>query len=334
MTFVVPTWTGARRLLLPLAAAIGVTLGSAYGQLDAVAVPPWSDPTGYAEDCLAVGAFVGEGPAATVGPLFLQASEVMGPFTVRRSFDQTIPETFAASAAADDERHGLRSFVSWKPPGDDRAGVVAGRYDAAIVRWARSVPPGVWGTSFHEPENDMTAAEFVAYHRHVYGLVKEANPTIRWGPVYMAYWWDPGEPSHYVGDPAAWWPGEEYADFVGLDWYGPRGEPMTGSASFRHWYAVMEPTDLPLYVVEYGQYAVDGQGPPDPAGLRARSAAIRADAAWIAAHPRIRMWVYWQATGAQGDWRIRDEEGRQAWRSVADSGCSPATAAAAVAPPG
>src|SRR3712207_7728596 len=44
--------------------------------------------------------------------------------------------------------------------------------------------------------------------RHLYQVVKEANPTIQWGPVYMAYWWDPQQPGHWIGNPEDWWPGE------------------------------------------------------------------------------------------------------------------------------
>jgi hypothetical protein len=154
-------------------------------------------------------------------------------------------------------------------------------------------------------------------------VVKQANPAIHWGPVYMAYWWDPASPGHYIGNPAAWWPGTAYADFVGLDWYGPDPEPMTTSGSFRHWYEAMEPTGLPLFITEYGQYAVADGEQRDPAKERARARAIRADAAWIAEHPRIRMWMYWQAVGAQGDWRLHDEASQRAWQEVAESGCRP-----------
>lgn len=302
-----------------------MTLGAGVTQLPlAGEVGPWSDPDGYAVDCLAVGATV-NGPGRVDGPglqMFGEAQDAMGPLTIRRSFDSGLPESFATSGAAGDRPAGLRSFVSWKPPGGDHRGAAAGAYDEQIAAWARSVPAdGVWATSYHEPENDMSAAEFVALQRHLYTVVKAANPGIRWGPVYMAYWWDPTEPSHWVGDPAAWWPGEEYADFAGLDWYGPDPTPMTTSTTFRTWYEAMEPTGLPLYVVEYGQYALREDERPRPAKLRARAAAIAQDAAWIAEHPRIRMWLYWQGTGDQGDWRLHDEAGREAWREVAATGC-------------
>jgi hypothetical protein len=276
--------------------------------------------SGYAVDCLAVGAAVAGGETDVAR--FQRTSDQMGPLTIRRSFDPTLPRTFAQSAAAGDQAAGLHSFVSWKPPHGDHAGAAAGKYDAQITAWARSVPrTGVFATAWHEPENDMTADEYVAFERHVYSVVKAANPTIRFGPVYMAYRWDPSESAHYVGDPAAWWPGDGYADFTGIDWYGPEPTPMTQSASFRNWYRTMAPTGVPLYVTEYGQGVQKaGQG-ADPAEDDARVAAMRADATWIAGHPKIRMWMYWQATGAQGDWRLKDAASQQEWRSIAETGC-------------
>ncbi|MCW2698974.1 MAG: hypothetical protein JWQ45_509 [Blastococcus sp.] len=312
--------TPRRGALVAMLAAVAMTLGSTQAEFTT------SGPSGYASQCLAVGAAV-NAPERTDGgdlPLFRKAVAALGPLTVRRSFDSELPHTFAASAAAGDREAGVRSFVSWKPPKGDHRGVAEGAYDRQISAWAKSVPrTGVYATSFHEPEDNMTGREFVAFQRHLYTVVKAANPTILWGPVYMAYWWDPKAPAHFVGNPADWWPGAAYADFAGLDWYSPDPEPMTASGSFHFWYRSMAPTGVPLLITEYGQYAVAPGERRQPAKEQARAAAIRADAAWIAGHPRIRMWLYWQAVGAQGDWRLRDEASQQAWRQVAEAGCRP-----------
>ena len=318
------TW---RRRWLPLtvivAAAVG--FGSAYaGHSGAPEEPPFVRTPLPTSTCLAVGATANAPGAPAGGPLapFEEANSQLGPLTVRRSFSSSLPRSFAESSAAADPGAGLHSFVSWKPPRGDFRGAARGKYDTLVTAWAKSVPTtGVYATSFHEPENNMGPAAFVALQRHLYVVVKEANPSIRWGPVYMAYWWDPTNPSHYVGDAAAWWPGNGFADFSALDWYGPDPTPMTQSASFLNWYARMLPTGLPLYITEYGQYAVPPGTPRDPAKDRERVAAIRTDAAWIAAHPRIRMWLYWQGLGAQGDWRLDDRGSQRAWRAIADEGC-------------
>jgi hypothetical protein len=311
---------GRRGAVVAILAALAMTLGSTQAQLSR------SGPPAAAATCVAVGATVnsqesGDGDKL---PLFTKAVRALGPLTVRRSFDSGLPRTFAASAAAGDEEAGLRSFVSWKPPRGDHRGAAAGRYDEQITAWAESVPrTGVYATSFHEPENNMSAGEFVAFQRHVYTVVKAANPTIRWGPIYMAYWWDPEETGHFVGNPEDWWPGDGFADFAALDWYAADPEPMTTSNSFRFWYQTMVPTGLPLLITEYGQYAVAPGERREPEKEQARAAAIREDAVWIADHPRIGMWLYWQGVGVQGDWRLRDETSRQAWRDVAAAGCRP-----------
>jgi hypothetical protein len=308
-----PRFAGWRRLVPMTAAVLLCSVGMSAC---------WADEERYAVDCLAVGAHVDLLGRADPLETFRKADERMGPLTMRRSFDPRLPVSFRQSEAANDASAGLRSFVSWKPPGGDHAGAARGEYDRQVAAWARSVPrTGVYATAFHEPENDMTAAEFVALQRHLYTVVKEANETIRWGPVYMAYWWNPAEPDHYVGDPEAWWPGEQYADFVGLDWYGADPRPMTSSPSFLHWYEVMLDTGKPMVVPEYGQYVLPAGERPDPDLQRARAEAIRADAQWIADHPRIRIWLYWQDTGHQGDWAMTDELSQHAWSAVAQTGC-------------
>lgn len=315
-----PRWRfpGARAGLVAVVVLVLVLGG-------AVAVGTWWPREDYAVSCLAVGAQVRgpvQGTEAAGTAAFVTARQELGAVTIRRSFDSTLPASFASSAAAGDPAADVHSFVSWKPPNGDVRGAARGRYDDRVTAWARSVPrTGVYATAFHEPENDMTAAEFVAMQRHLYGVVKAANPTIRWGPIYMAYWWDPAEPGHYVGDPAAWWPGNDFADFAALDWYSAAPEPMSTSPQFEQWYRTMSGTGKPLLITEYGQYAVGAAAQPDPAQQGARAAAIRADAAWITGHPEFRMWMYWDGPGAQGDWRLTDRASQRAWQAVAAAGC-------------
>lgn len=303
-------------------------LGGAYAILRKPAGPPppsAAQPTtnpDYAVRCLAVGAAVPGQPQTT--SQFRATVDQIGPLTIRRSFESTLPATFAQSTAAGDASAGLHSIVSWRPPQNDYRGAARGKYDHQIRAWARSVPrTGIFATVDHEPETDMSAADFVALQRHVYTVVKAANPTIHWGPIYTAYWWDPSQPDHYVGNPSAWWPGKQYADFVGLDWYGPDPRPMTTSPSFREWYRMFAPMGLPLLIPEYGQYYAPAGQSPDPAKLKARAQAIRQDARWIADHPQIKAWLYWMGGSAKGTWRLTDRASQQAWRSVAASGCRP-----------
>lgn len=268
----------------------------------------------------AVNGVAADGGRAAGLDVFKQANAVTGPLRIRRSFDSSLPGSFQTSAARDDAASGLTSFVSWKPPFGDYVGAAAGKYDAAVSTWARSVPnTGVYATTFHEPENDMTGAQFVALHRHLYGVVKAANPTIKWGVVYMAYWWEAGT-NHYIGDRDAWWPGAQYADYTAIDTYHPTPEPLSQDPAFRGWYDYMLDKGRPMYITEYGQYVVKPGTSPDPTMLARRASVIAQDAAWIAAQGKITMWLYWDGLGAQGNWRLDDAGSQQAWRNVASQG--------------
>jgi hypothetical protein len=315
-----PPWSvRARNAVLALLPAVLVTLGSLNSQPLVL-----HGGSALGARCLAVGAAAspdkGKPDALT---FFRSVEDQIGPLTVRRSYDRTLPATFATSSARRDIAAGLLPFVSWKPPHGDHRGAAAGKYDRQITAWAKSVPRvGVYATAFHEPENDMSAAEFVAFERHVYTVVKAANSTIQFGPVYMAYWWDPGQPQHYIGAPAAWWPGTRYADFVGLDWYGADPHPMTQTPEFANWYRAMAPTGLPLMIPEYGQYLRPPGQALDPSQERARAQAITADATWLLAHRQFRAWLYWDSGDRAGDWRLRDRASQLAWRSAALRGCA------------
>lgn len=236
----------------------------------------------------------------------------IGPLQFRRSFNSSLPATFQQSSAKDDAANGFHSFVSWKPPGGDYIGAAAGNYDAAVTAWAQSVPTtGVYATAFHEPENDMTGPQFVAMQRHLYTVVKAANPSIQWGPIYMSYWWQPTRLAS-IGGAAAWWVGSEYSDFTAVDNYSVNPLALKSDPEFMSWYNFMLDKGEPLIITEYGQYAIPPGGVADPAQQVKRATIIRADAQWITDQSKISMWLYWNGTGAQGDWSLTDADSRLA----------------------
>lgn len=252
--------------------------------------------------------------------VFNRDNKLIGPLRYRRSFDQLLPATFEQSAAAGDATNGYRSFVSWKPPGRDFVGAAAGKYDAAITSWARSVPrTGVYATCWHEPEDAMTGPQFVAMQRHLYRVVKKANPTIQWGPVYTAYWWQAGT-NHYVGNRDAWWPGNDAADFTAVDTYTATPVQLKQDPKFMGWYSFMATKRTPLLITEYGRYVVKAGQPADPVMQAKRAAVIRADAQWIKKQGGFRMWLIWNGLGPKGDWRLTDPASQRAFREVAAAG--------------
>ncbi len=286
--------------------------------------PPPPPPPGGGLSDVWVGAAANEpepggGTDSSIG-VFNESNADIGPLVFRRSFDSSLPVSFAGSAAGADAAYGYRSFVSWKPPNGDFVGAAQGRYDAQVTAWALSVPTtGVYATAYHEPENDMTGPQFVAMQQHLYSVVKAANPSIRWGPVYMSYWWNPAS-SHYVGDPDAWWPGNAYADFTAVDTYALQASPLESDPEFRGWYDYMLGTGEQMIIAEYGQYVVPPGQVADPAKLAQRAEVIAQDAAWLAAEGTISMWLYWDALGEKGDWRLNDPDSQDAWQNVAQAG--------------
>jgi hypothetical protein len=77
-------------------------------------------------------------------------------------------------------------------------------------------------------------------------------------------------------------------------------------------------------IPEYGQYAVPSGATPDPRLQRRRAQAIETDATWVRAHHQIRVWIYWDDSGHEGNWRLTDAASQQAWRAVAAGGCAAA----------
>ncbi len=252
---------------------------------------------------------------------FDSANATIGPLKVHRSFDSTLPATFAKSSGKDDAAHGYASFVSWKPPGGDFVGAANGAYDAAITAWAKSVPTtGVFATSYHEPEDNMTGPQFVALQRHLYTVVKAANPTIQWGPVHMSYWWKNPSAIGKVSPSSqdSWDVGDAYRDFTAVDNYSRTPLSLQTDPQFHSWYDFfLAKSTKPLFITEYGQYVVPPGGTADPNMQAARAAVIKTDATWLATQPRIQMWLYWDGTGSAGDWTLTDTASQTAWKAAA-----------------
>lgn len=309
-------------------AAVAAALGACTLTL-ALTPSPARSTAAAAVSPLWVGAFA-SGPAVPPAtgvdsslPVFDKADQAIGPLRVRRCFDPSLPATFHQSCARDDWAHGYRSFVSWKPPGLDFAGTAAGRYDTQITTWATSVPPhiGLYATVWHEPEDDLTGSQFVAMYRHVYAVVKAVNPSISFGPVHMAYWWEEGSTHYAPGGPDAWWVWSRYADFVGVDTYSANPTPLRNQAGFQGWLSFVNrkaPTKR-LVVAEYGQGVVKPGEQPNPASEAARARIIAEDESYLRSI-RFTMWLVWHGVGPKGDWRLTDPASQAAWRTVASHG--------------
>jgi hypothetical protein len=246
---------------------------------------------------------------------FLTASSAFGPFRIRRSFSPGLPDSISSTPAATDVANNVITFLSVKPP--TISGVAAGTYDAKLKSLAKSFPTDhtTYLTMYHEPENDMTGAEFVAMFRRFYKVVKTANPNIKVGTVHMSYHWRPGADA--TETPADWWVGSAYTDFIGVDDYNDATTTNRTHAgddpAFQRWYTWAAAKDKPLAVVEFGRLEN-----PNDAGARADD--LLDTEAWLKDHGFF-MFLYWQAIGYKNvDWRVKSGASKDAMRDIASRG--------------
>ncbi|MGI8807827.1 MAG: hypothetical protein ACR2KK_08310 [Acidimicrobiales bacterium] len=305
-------------------------LGALLGCLTVAGLvgPAVSTPASAAQAPLWIGA-AGNKPDSSIGS-FVKANQIIGPLRYRRCFDKELPASFKDSCAKDDRSLGFRSFVSWHPPGFDHAGAARGAYDGQIRDWAKSVPTGIglYATVWHEPETPggppgttLTGQQYVAMYQHVYTVVKAANPSITFGPVYTAYWWHEGTNHYAPGGPNAWWVGGRYADFVAVDTYAAQPKALKYDAAFQGWLKFVngKAPNKPLVVSEYGRYVVKNGTVPDPALQAVRARIIPVDENYLRSM-RFTMWLYWHGTGEKGNWSLTDPASQAAWRTVASHG--------------
>jgi hypothetical protein len=174
---------------------------------------------------------------------------------IRRTFNSTMPASFAASAGAGNDAQGIASFLSVKALPQD---VNAGTYDASIDAIAAGAPAGTWLTFYHEPEDDaargtFTAAQWSTAFQRFYTRVKAANPLVLVAPCHMTYQWGAGMSS--TATQSAWSVAGK-CDMICTDTYFM--EFQTGFTTVanepRHqrWHAWASTQGKPLGVTEFG----------------------------------------------------------------------------------
>lgn len=108
--------------------------------------------------------------------------------TVMRSYNTAMPATWAAGQAA--KVVGPTLFMDSAKP--DVATTIGPSHanDSVITKYAQGVPAGTYLTFQHEPENKnkgITPGAYGQFIARCYGLVKSANPAIKFGCIVMTY---------------------------------------------------------------------------------------------------------------------------------------------------
>jgi hypothetical protein len=109
-----------------------------------------------------------------------------------------------------------------------------------------------------------------------------ANVAMLWVPQVA-----PGDPDVPGNQPSNYWPGRQWVDWVGTDFYS-FAPNFSGLSAFYDAYP-----GLPFV---FGEYAV-GETPDDPGFLQQLFG-------WVGSHPRVRMMIYNQGINPSGPFRL------------------------------
>lgn len=265
-----------------------------------------------------VGATVTDSSGGNAISVVQAANSVIGPLFARRTFVtpqpvSTFPTDIAQTDAAADLTVGMHPFLSVK---GDPAGMANGDYDGVLTQLALTFPTTsrCWLTHWHEPENDMTGATFVAAFQRFYTVVKAANSNITVGPIHMSYQWRPG--SSTTATPDDWWVGSSFCDFIAVDSYwdtfnGPTATALQNDPQHMGWHNWASTKNKPLFVTERGVH---------PNGAAAAAVMLQ-DETWLKANGYVGF-MYWDAKGNGGKTWIMDTDPdmSSAWQQIASRG--------------
>jgi hypothetical protein len=267
---------------------VGVTEDGLVGNLTLAAIKNAVKPViKPVVNKLIVGAFTNTVSGSTTASFVAMRKDVPG-LLVRRAFNTGIPSNISQTEASGDAAAGVVTFLSVKP---DYKNV--GADNDKITSLAKSLPAGTYLTAWHEPENDMTAAQYVAMFKNFYKVAKTANSTIYVGNVYMTYQWGAGRNVKNGDD---WWVGTDSTDFLATDTYmdtwqkDSSGNPKTLANDPDHlrWHNWAVTKNKPLLLTESGV----GQGFTDTQ----RASYYTDNANWLISKG-YRMFLPWNGAG-------------------------------------
>jgi hypothetical protein len=200
------------------------------------------------------------------------------------------------SRTRDDHALGRIPLISWK--GTTLANITSGSYDELIRARARSVK-GLGFPIFIRPMHEMNAdwyswghqpTAFITAWRRIHAIFDEE------GATNVAWVWSPSIPQ---GNWDAYYPGDQYVDWIGGDSYNWGGCPDGWSAwrsfstLFRDYHDHFAGTGKPMMLAEVGSAE---QGGDKSKWLADAQAAIKT-------MPAYRAWLHQQYVDGACDWR-------------------------------
>lgn len=260
-----------------------------------------------------VGAYVGDASQASPDYLVLwrAAQRAVGPLHVWRCFDSSIksdPVTCRFHKVPN-----VVPFYSLKPPNGDHSGFAAGNYTAAYQAVINALPQGAFMTVWHEAEDDLTGAQYLAMTERAYSDAKTVRPDITYTYTSMAYQWETNSKGH-TGTSDGWLEAAELVDMVTTDVYASAQDykPMALDGGFARWMDdIVEPSGTPWGVSERGIHDL----PSDTA-----RADILAEDWLYACRNGAELFCYWNADWSGGNWLLDRPVEQALMRGIAAQG--------------
>jgi hypothetical protein len=212
-----------------------------------------------------IGLYASAGPASYGGVTsFTKATGVRPDLAVYYSGWYEPFQTGFAEIAA---QHGAMPLVQMNPNGVSLAAIASGSYDSYLVSYAKAVRsyarPVVLGFG-HEMNGQWyawgyrhtPAHVFVAAWRHIVTVFRRA------GARNVTWMWTVNTvetKKHKIPNPAAWWPGSSYVDWVGIDGYFHKASSQFASVFGPTIADVREWTQDPILISETGASSRVGQ---------------------------------------------------------------------------
>lgn len=176
-------------------------------------------------------------------------------------------EPFQAGFATTVARHGAIPLVQMNPSGVRMGDIATGQYDSYLRSYARAVRSyrrpvimsfghemnGWWYPWGHRHTSPVT---FVAAWRHIVTVFRSV------GAVNVTWMWTVNrieEEGRRIPNPAAWWPGGSYVNWVGIDGYFWQASSQFASVFGPTIAAVRELTRDPILIAETGAGPDSGQ---------------------------------------------------------------------------
>lgn len=202
----------------------------------------------------------------------------------------------------------------WNQPGAPPANtpglqqIAAGTWDAEIDKWAdalKVVPGNVWmrlwremnngsGPWYDAPTNTRvvgSAVNYVNAWRRVYNRFQARGATnvlFLWCPMQGGV----GGPAHPGADGIAWYPGDAYVHWCGIDGYADTDKMYSLDTLFDNWYAAFNETTgtagrKPLIICETAPTASPGTSSVTPSDW------LNEWPAWLNSHPSVKAVAFW-----------------------------------------